>query len=520
MDKLYQKKSFGFPKLKIDYQTNQVNRWKQISGDHLLPDWFFEGNYAPGTLEEHLPEELLRTEPTVVAGPSNPEPAQTRPSFSANVESSSEESEGESGTSEEFVDTDQSAELEYTGEEQQEQNQEEEEDQENQESSSSSSDEDQPETGTQTVTHVTPLPPLQINLPPLPQEPPPPPSPDPSSPDIEMSTAPPPTNNTGLPIKLPFPDPFTGKRHESTGFLQSCISYMVFYAEQFNNDAKKTVFILLLCKGNASTWSDTKMKKLNSDTPGTWAEFQIRFNDQWEEVNSAGAVMNAIKRLKLSHKFGMDKLTARFDELVPYCGLGGNDFMMIELFCNTLPTKIRKHVFLQNPKTYDNTRKAAVQYGIANDRIDIAEGRKPKYGVTGFHQSLSSQRDPYAMDVDAIDLEEEGTNIRFTKLSPSQMEEYKSQGKCFNCRQRGHMSRNCPNRRNNGYKGKRPQKGNGNWRKGKPSRSIRSVETDNEPAEEDKEEGSSKGGDITRIRAMIANLDADERSELFGKDFQ
>jgi hypothetical protein len=292
---------------------------------------------------------------------------------------------------------------------------------------------------------------------------------------------------------------------------------MIFYTEQFNTDQKKIVFALLLCKGNASTWRDTEMKKLEDDSQGSWTDFKKRFNDQWEEINSAGAAMNTIKRLKLSSKYGMDKLTARFDELIPYCGLSGNDFVQIELFCNTLPIDIQKHVFLQNPKTYEDARRAAVQYGIANDRIDIAQGKRPRFGITGSHQS-SSNKDPYAMDVDAIDLEEEETNIRFTKLSPNQMEEYKSQGKCFNCSQKGHMSRNCPNKKNNGYKGKRPQKGNGGWRKGKPSRSIRSAETDDEPAEEEGE--SSKGGDIARIRAMIANLDADERSELLGKDFQ
>ena len=127
------------------------------------------------------------------------------------------------------------------------------------------------------------------------------------------------------------------------------------------------------------------------------------------------------------------------------------------------------------------------------------------------------------MDVDAMNLDQdEETHIRFTKLSPSQINEYKDQGKCFNCGQKGHMARQCPNKKNNNsnYRGKRPQRGNGNWRKGKPSRSIRSAETDDEPAEEDKGEGSSKGGDIARIRAMIANLDEDERSEFFGKDFQ
>ncbi|KAM6500778.1 hypothetical protein JOM56_003792 [Amanita muscaria] len=96
------------------------------------PDEFFEGEYTPGNPDEHVPEEL-RTPSTPVAGPSNPEPVQTRPSFSANVESSDEEG-NTSGTSEEFVDAEQSAELEYIEQEQPEEMEQ------NQDESSSSSE--------------------------------------------------------------------------------------------------------------------------------------------------------------------------------------------------------------------------------------------------------------------------------------------------------------------------------------------------------------------------------------------
>ena len=45
------------------------------------------------------------------------------------------------------------------------------------------------------------------------------------------------------------------------------------------------------------------------------------------------------------------------------------------------------------------------------------------------------------------------------------------------------------------------------------------METDDEPAEEDRGEGSSGGDQVARIRAMIAQLNEDERAEFLGKDF-
>ncbi|KAM6490139.1 hypothetical protein JOM56_014458 [Amanita muscaria] len=154
-------------------------------------------------------------------------------------------------------------------------------------------------------------------------------------------------------------------------------AFFIFYPKQFNNDPQKIPFTLLLLEGNASTWRDTELRKLPLKTEGTWEEFKAHFKLQWDEVNLEGVALNMIKRLKLTSSFKMDRLTPRFDELIPYCNLDGNHFMQIDRFVNTLPLEIQKHVLLQNHKTYGDARQAAVQYGIANDRIYISAGRKP-----------------------------------------------------------------------------------------------------------------------------------------------
>jgi len=317
---------------------------------------------------------------------------------------------------------------------------------------------------------------------------------------------------------MPPPKDFEGHRNRSDGFIAECSMLFLFYPEQFALDVRKIRYVLLLCKGSASTWRDTEMKKVMNGTQGTWAQFKERFEHQWKEVNSTLSALNKIKMLKLG-KWGINGLLSRFEELVPYCGLEDNHMMKIELFAGCLPENIQRHVFLQDPQTYEEARKAAVQYGLMNDRIDVQKGKKPQYGIVGY-QRATTAKDPYAMDVDAIDLDQnEEANIRFTKLSPDQINDYRRQGKCFNCGTQGHMSRHCPKKKNNGNKGKQPQRGNGSWRKGNSSKSVRSMETDDEPAEEDRGEGSSGGDQVARIRAMIAQLDEDERAEFLGKDF-
>ncbi|KIL53948.1 hypothetical protein M378DRAFT_19363 [Amanita muscaria Koide BX008] len=55
------------------YFDQSTDHWRTEDGNHPAPDEFFEGEYTPGNPDEHVPEEL-RTPPTPVAGPSNPEP--------------------------------------------------------------------------------------------------------------------------------------------------------------------------------------------------------------------------------------------------------------------------------------------------------------------------------------------------------------------------------------------------------------------------------------------------------------
>src|SRR6202453_4309098 len=48
------------------------------------------------------------------------------------------------------------------------------------------------------------------------------------------------------------------------------------------------------------------------------------------------------------------------------------------------------------------------------------------------------------MDVDAIN-----TSLPFKKLTDEERAKYRTEGRCFRCRETGHMSRNCPKNSNN-----------------------------------------------------------------------
>ncbi|KAM6492007.1 hypothetical protein JOM56_012645 [Amanita muscaria] len=348
------------------YFDHDTHRWRSRVGNNPLPDEPFLGpEYVPGNPQEALPEHL-RTQSTAVVGPVHPGTV-----FSANTESSDEE--GTSGTDNtlEYASADQAEDAEL---EQQEGNQSEE------------------ETHLETAVPPTPLnlELLQIEPPVIPETPqiePPVVPTTTETPDVEMSQAPPLNNyqGGGGGAKLPLPEDFTGVRSKCSGFLASIRAYFSFYPNQFASDAQKITLALMCCKGAASTWRDSEFAKFDTDpvSHGTWIEFRTRFINQWEEVSAMASAMIKIQKLELGKKYNMTQLISRFDELIPYCKIQDNEPMKIHFFTQCFPDNIKTHIFLKNPTTYDEARKYATEFGLAYDRIDADNGKRPRYGTAG-----------------------------------------------------------------------------------------------------------------------------------------
>ncbi|KIL56134.1 hypothetical protein M378DRAFT_17343 [Amanita muscaria Koide BX008] len=218
-----------------------------------------------------------------------------------------------------------------------------------------------------------------------------------------MSQATAPQNNYqgGGGAKLPLPEDFVGVRSKCTGFLASIRAYFNFYPNQFATDAQKITLALMSCKGAASTWRDSEFAKFDTDpvSHGTWTEFRTRFINQWEEVSAMASAMIKIQKLRLGGKYNMTQLISRFDELIPYCKIQDNEPMKIHFFNQCFPDNIKTHILLKSPTTYDEARKYATEFGLAYDRIDADNGKRPRYGTAGNNNyGRHQQKDPNAMD--------------------------------------------------------------------------------------------------------------------------
>src|SRR5712675_277296 len=92
------------------------------------------------------------------------------------------------------------------------------------------------------------------------------------------------------------------------------------------------------------------------------------------------------------------------------------------------------------------------------------------------------EKDPDAMEVDTAEI----GKTSFKRMDPKEMQHLKSRGRCFHCKQQGHMSRQCPKKSNEQRSsnqcqpppGGRQTKYYPDWRwKDKPSTRVTKVES-------------------------------------------
>ena len=112
----------------------------------------------------------------------------------------------------------------------------------------------------------------------------------------------------------------------------------------------------------------------------------------------------------------------------------------------------------------------------AHSNPSYSSNHRSNTGKKKFYQksSLQKEKDPDAMDVDVLHLSKEDRDC------------YIKEGCCFNCSNKGHMSRECPNKNKQFSKG------------------VKKVEAKIEEVDSDKEEGT-----VALIRA----------AKVFGRDF-
>jgi retrotransposon gag protein/zinc knuckle protein len=300
-------------------------------------------------------------------------------------------------------------------------------------------------------------------------------------------------------VRMNPPKPFTGKRTELKRFMQDVIVYTTINKEIYDTDDKKIAFtISFMNDGDAGAWKEEflarKIAAANTAgddvTFGTWGAFRTALDDSFSPFDAPGDALSEMRNLKMGQDASIDEHVAKFKILVSQSGLG-DSAALADFFRETLPTGLQRQILTSDPppvtlaewydkaaRYHNNWRRMQRILGRGDKtRTWIPQNRTQNTSYTNGTRKFifpKKERDPNAMDVDRLSIEERTALMK--------------EGRCFKCKQQGHMSRDC-------NQGNQPQQ-----------------------KQETKKKWDGKGA-AAHLRALVATMDDDEKKK-FEEDLE
>jgi hypothetical protein len=247
-------------------------------------------------------------------------------------------------------------------------------------------------------------------------------------------------------LKLNQPKPFTGKREDLKKFLQDVKLYLLVNEKIYDNDVKKISFALsFMNEGDAASYKEQLLEEAMATTPlnlGTWDNFEINLKTAFEPYDAPGDALEEMKALRMGSN-SIEDHNAKFKMLVTKSGLDAKSAAVIDYYRETLNIPLQRRILsLDTPpkdlqswydwasKLDNNWRKMQRILGRSRDNNDKKDGYGKKKEEKRRFNFTRKERDPNAMDVDALSIE--------------RRDEMMKKGLCFKCEKPGHLSKDCP----------------------------------------------------------------------------
>jgi hypothetical protein len=238
------------------------------------------------------------------------------------------------------------------------------------------------------------------------------------------------------------PTPFDGTPEKLDTFLFELGHYLALNDTLFPSDKKKILFAFTFLKGgSAGAWKEDWSKDHETDLK----DDKIKMDDFVKSLEDAFKVYNkpaeAFLHLQGAQKT-KDQSIYRFIETFKQWKRDSqitDEMVLMNYFYQALPPQLRKKIMTSDspPDTLEKAFEAAKRYEHQDKQFNAWDNifrathkadNRPKFFPTPRHST-----DPNAMQVDQIP-------IKADRLSPEQVEEYRRNGLCFKCGQKGHRS--------------------------------------------------------------------------------
>ena len=252
--------------------------------------------------------------------------------------------------------------------------------------------------------------------------------------------------------------------------MQDCLVYLVVNRSTYDDDEKRVAFVLsFMTEKEAALWKEQYIAT-RIDNEGVlhlpdWKEFEAKLLEDFRHEDQVRGAMARLERIQQGNR-NVEEFITEFKLLVGQAGLTTETFTdnvhLIGIFRKALHPQLAERILYGEtiPETIGGWYRKAVQYEgnfrMANAYRQVSN-RFRNYGNFGGNQNWnnrrSPQRDPNAMDVDTVTID---------ALTPEERSDLMRKGACFNCRQIGHISQNCPRKRGNSNNNRNDNYGNQN----------------------------------------------------------
>lgn len=270
-----------------------------------------------------------------------------------------------------------------------------------------------------------------------------------------------------------------------TAFRRQINLYLTVNKDAILGDEERIIFVLSFMKtGLASQWAENFYEKSMADTVkgfGKFDAFMKALQETFEDPNKGRNAQHKLATTRQGQNETAEAFFQRFELNRRAAGYTtGHDDYLIQVLETNLKRDIVKTIYTQElPVNYDNWKKRAIQ-------IDQQE-RRWKAMFPAQQERRSFYQKPQAQPPRQ---EAPSGNRTFPGMGePMDLDRKRALGLCFNCGQKGHLSRDCSVPR-----------------KPRQQQQVRQVATENEPAPVTELTQEEKNQKAEELRAQLRAL--------------
>jgi len=261
------------------------------------------------------------------------------------------------------------------------------------------------------------------------------------------SSGPAPTERGGA-LKVALPSHFDGSSSKARVFLAECNNFMALNSSRFASDEIRVQWALQLCTDKAANWKRVQLELAQDEynPPASlvsWKLFQRNFINKWADLNAKQKARNRF-HAGLKQTGSIRRYVEAFEELVLETEFRDEE-ILTSAFYMGLKYEVKRDLVGRKPELLDDLKTLAITLDEERMAAQDPDRRdpKPKSTTRTFESSTPTPRPDSASRQSTPEIKAESARIG-TRLSESDRLQYRTEGRCFGCGEKGHIRPNCP----------------------------------------------------------------------------